>query len=396
MTEKFGNRLYGETLDRLTEEAAGLLREMVAIPSPSFGENAVCRHVSSFLERCGIGHTVVNNNIVAVNANFCPSMRSVMLSAHLDTVPPCEGYSFDPYSPEADRVMDVFGEGTENVICGLGSNDDGGSVVSMIAVMKHFYRSELPVNLILVLNCEEERSGPHGMEWIWGHFNEIAGLEHAARPEWAVIGEPTGMKAAASERGLLVLDGTAEGVSGHAGRGDGVNAIYIALDDIAGLKAHEFVKVSPVMGRVRMNVTQIEAGSAHNVIPDRCSFTVDIRPTEMYGNREILDELRSICKSRLEARNLGNSSSATSPDSPLLVCAEALGIGTFSSPTTSDWMRIGCDAIKMGPGESSRSHRKDEFITIDEISEGISGYAAFLEKFFSLYPDFKGSRGNNP
>lgn len=389
MTGNFGDILRKEVLEKLTEDAAALLREMVAIPSPSFGENEVCRHVSSFLDRCGIGHTVVNSNIVAVNANFRPSMRSVMLAAHLDTVPPCEGYSFDPYFPEAERVMEVFGKGPEDIVCGLGSNDDGGSVVSMIAVMRHFYRSELPVNLILVLSCEEERSGPHGMEWVWEHFNEIPGLEKASRPEWAIIGEPTGMKAATSERGLLVLDGTAEGVSGHAGRGDGVNALYIALDDIARLRAHEFVKVSPVMGRVRMNVTQIEAGSAHNVIPDRCSFTVDIRPTEMYGNREILNELRSLCRSRLEARNLRNRSSATRQGSPLLLCARELGIGTFSSPTTSDWMRIGCDAVKMGPGESSRSHRRDEFITRNEISEGISGYVAFLEKFFKLCPDFQ-------
>ena len=199
--------------------------------------------------------------------------------------------------------------------------------------------------------------------------------------DFAIIGEPTGMKAATSERGLFVIDATAHGVSGHAARNEGINAIDIALEDIQALKKHEFAKVSPRMGKVNLNVTQINAGTAHNVIPDTCTFVIDIRPTEQYTNEEILNELQGICKSELRPRNLSNRSSATREDSPLQNIAEALGIETFSSPTTSDWMRIDCDAIKMGPGESSRSHKKDEFVFIDEIADGIKTYIEFIKRF---------------
>ena len=196
--------------------------------------------------------------------------------------------------------------------------------------------------------------------------------------DYAIVGEPTGMKAAVSERGLLVIDATAHGVSGHAARNEGKNALYIALEDIEKLRKHEFSKVSPKMGKVNLNVTQINAGSAHNVIPDRCDFVIDIRPTEQYTNEEILKELQEICTSELKARNLSNRSSATKEDSPLQRTAEELGIETFSSATTSDWMRITCDAIKMGPGDSNRSHRKDEFVTEQEIAEGIETYINYI------------------
>ena len=199
-----------------------------------------------------------------------------------------------------------------------------------------------------------------------------------------MIGEPRGMKAAISERGLLVIDATANGVSGHAARNEGVNALYIATDDIMKLRQHEFGRISPIMGKVNLNVTQIEAGTAHNVIPDTCTFVIDIRPTEQYTNEEFLKELQSICRSTLKARNLANRSSATYEGSPLQKAAQALGIGCFSSPTTSDWMRIGCDAIKMGPGESSRSHRKDEFVFVKEIEEAIKTYIDFIGHEYTL------------
>jgi acetylornithine deacetylase len=226
-------------------------------------------------------------------------------------------------------------------------------------------------NLILVLSCEEERSGKNGMTGLWP--------ELAQKVDFAIVGEPTGMKAATSERGLLVIDATAHGISGHAARNEGENALYKALEDIERLRGHVFEKVSPRMGKVNLNVTQIKAGTAHNVIPDRCDFVIDIRPTEQYSNEEILNELQEICTSELKPRNLANRSSATFEDSPLQKAAEALGIGTFSSPTTSDWMRITCDAIKMGPGESSRSHKKDEFVFVREIEDGIHTYIRFID-----------------
>ena len=223
---------------------------------------------------------------------------------------------------------------------------------------------------MLVLSCEEERSGKGGMTGLWG--------KRLNRIDYAIVGEPTGMKAATSERGLLVIDATAHGVSGHAARNEGKNALYIALEDIEKLRNHEFSKVSPKMGKVNLNVTQINAGSTHNVIPDRCDFVIDIRPTEQYTNEEILKELQEICTSELKPRNLANRSSATHEGSPLEKTANDLGIETFSSATTSDWMRITCDTIKMGPGDSTRSHRKDEFVTIQEIEEGIETYINYI------------------
>lgn len=365
-----------------TRTAVGLLKDMIAVPSPSFAEDAARHLISSFLTDNGISHVTAGNNIIAVNRHFNPGLRSLMLNAHIDTVPPSDDYSFDPYTPDYTIAGQCIGSG--DVVCGLGSNDDGASVVSLTSAFMHYYEMQLPVNLILVLSCEEERSGKGGMELVWKEFPGI--LERlsgtvAGRPGWAIIGEPTGMKAAVSERGLLVIDACAHGTSGHAAREDGENALYIAIDDICKLRKHNFGRISPVMGEVRMNVTMIEAGTAHNVIPDRCSFVIDIRPTEMYRNEEILLELQDICRSTLAARNLGNRSSATADGSVLVSCAGELGIGTFSSPTTSDWMRIGCDAIKMGPGDSLRSHRKDEFVYISEIEEAIGTYIEFIDRF---------------
>ena len=371
-------------MDRLADEAVQMLKGMVAIPSVSFEEDRVRDYISEVLKGYGVRHETVKNNIVALDENFSPEKKTLMLCAHIDTVPPGTGYSFDPYRPDYGKAAAILGHSEDELVCGLGSNDDGGSVVSLCAAFRHFRKKDLPFNIVLVLCCEEERSGPGGMTWIWEHYNEIPGLENAGKPDWAIIGEPTGMKAATSERGLLVIDGEAEGVSGHAARGEGVNALYIALEDIDRLRKFDFRKVSPVMGRVRLTVTQINAGTAHNVVPDRCRFVVDIRPTEMYGNEEILEELQAVCRSRLTARNLRNRSSATFPGSPLPECLGRTGIGTFSSPTTSDWIRVRCDAVKMGPGQSERSHRKDEYILVSEIEEAIRTYIRFIDNFAAM------------
>ena len=350
-----------KNIEKLTDEAVELLREMVAIPSPSFHEDAVCSHISNWLTSNGVEHERVGNNIIAEHI-VDPSKPTLMLCAHIDTVDPCEGYTFDPYKPENCPT---------DMIQGLGSNDDGASVVCMIAAYRFFCETlSSATNLTLVLTCEEERSGKGGMTGLWD--------KRLSQIDYAIVGEPTGMKAAASERGLLIIDATAHGISGHAARNEGKNALYIALEDIERLRKHEFSKVSPKMGRVNINVTQINAGSAHNVIPDRCDFVIDIRPTEQYSNEEILQELQAICESELKPRNLANRSSATKEDSPLQKTAERMGIETFSSATTSDWMRITCDAIKMGPGDSNRSHRKDEFVYTEEIRNAIGTYIKFI------------------
>ena len=386
-----------KNIEKLTAEAVELLREMVAIPSPSFHEDAVCSHISNWLTAKGVEHERIGNNIIAEHI-VDPSKPTLMLCAHIDTVAPCEGYTFDPYKPENCPT---------DMIQGLGSNDDGASAVSMIAAFRFFGHTigsgagvknnpshsfgagpspcgqggstvfntcTTTPNITLVLTCEEERSGKGGMTGLWG--------KRLSRIDYAIVGEPTGMKAATSERGLLVIDATAHGTSGHAARNEGVNALYIALEDIEKIRKHAFVRKSPLMGDVNVNVTQINAGSVHNVIPDRCDFVIDIRPTEQYTNEDILNELQGICRSELKPRNLSNTSSATRAGSPLLKAAEATGIETFSSPTTSDWMRISCDAIKMGPGDSARSHRKDEFVTVKEIKDGVDTYIDFIGNLY--------------
>ena len=435
-------------IQTLTAEAAGLLKEMIAIPSPSFSEGDVCSHISNWLTDKGIVHERVGNNIIARlsdqkmraasgvaensysiadNTSETPTASpTLMLCAHIDTVSASEDYNFDPYKPDYTKAAEVISAKISNgeipeapalavneseIVAGLGSNDDGGSAVCMIAAFRYFREKFLDCaqndrdstrndggsarndndtandsekNIILVLTCEEERSGVNGMTGLWGNIlcnaKRNNNSDSAIEVDYAIVGEPTGMRAATSERGLLVIDATAHGVCGHAARNEGVNAIEIAIEDIQALKNHEFSRISPRMGKVNLNVTQINAGTAHNVIPDTCTFVIDIRPTEQYTNEEILSELQAICKSELKPRNLSNRSSATHEDSPLQKTAESLGIETFSSPTTSDWMRIDCDAIKMGPGNSNRSHRKDEFVFIKEIEDGIKTYIEFINK----------------
>ena len=405
-----------QKIDILTAEAADLLKGMIAIPSESFNEADVCSYISDWMTSKQIIHKRIGNNLIArlseqngmADKTFT-NKPTLMLCAHIDTVSASEDYSFDPHTPDYTKAAEVISAKIANgelpeapsasvsaaeIVAGLGSNDDGASVVSMLAAFRYFAsvmsstpsfmlsKVETSPDLLLVLTCEEERSGVNGMTGLWDNILCNASRtdnDAAIKADYAIVGEPTGMKAATSERGLLVIDATAHGVSGHAARNEGINAIDIAIQDIETLKAHQFTKTSPRMGKVNLNVTQINAGTAHNVIPDTCTFVIDIRPTEQYTNEEILKELQSICQSDLRPRNLKNQSSATHENSPLQSAAESLGIETFSSPTTSDWMRIDCDAIKMGPGNSARSHRKDEFVFTDEINNGISTYIRFIE-----------------
>ena len=342
-------------------DAVDLLRKMVSIPSFSGEEDSRADLLASCLESAGITVRRIKNNLVATIECAGEGAPVLMLNSHLDTVKPSSGYTIDPFHPPfvQERVM------------GLGSNDAGGAVVSMILTAIHFHRERnLPFNILLLLSAEEENSGPNGMSMA---------IEEVGKVDCAIIGEPTMMQAAIAERGLLVLDGLAEGVSGHAARDGGINAIYVALNDIERLRSYRFCRISPLMGEVKISVTQIEAGLQHNVIPDRCRFVIDIRPTDCYNNEEIYRELQGEVKSLLTPRSLSNKSSSTPAGHPLLRCAERLGIDTCISPTTSDWMRIGnIPALKMGPGDSARSHRADEYILIKEIEAGIEGYIEFL------------------
>ncbi len=344
------------------DSAIEILRKLISLQSFSGEEELRVDYILSFFEDKGIIPERIGNNLVFSQTNHNNSKPTLMLNSHLDTVKPASGYTFDPFNPPISYSH----------VYGLGSNDAGASVVSMIQVFLHFYNSDLPFNIVLVLSAEEENSGQGGMTHLWTKLIE--------KVDFAIIGEPTQMKAAIAERGLLVVDGEAKGVSGHAARNEGVNALYVALDDIQIIKNIKLEKVSPTMGEVKITVTQINAGTQHNVVPDRCSFVVDIRPTDQYNNSEIMDILQSEVNSTLTARNLKNKSSATPNNHFIMDAIKGMGIESYVSPTTSDWMRISCPAVKMGPGDSARSHQSDEYILIDEIEQGINGYIKFVEQ----------------
>ena len=352
------------------QDSIDLLHQMVRIPSFSFEETEVCSIIEKSLIEWGLEPERIGNCIIVKSLKAEGKAPVLAMVAHIDTVPAAASYTRDPFDPGCD----------EERIWGLGSNDDGGSVVSMIAAFRQIVYSKAPVNLILVLSCEEERSGPNGAQLIFGPRGPF-GSGTLPSPDGVIVGEPTSMKVATSERGLLVIDASSKGVSGHAARGEGVNAIYIAMQDIAALRAYNFDKHSELMGDVRLTVTQINAGTAHNVVPDSCNFVIDIRPTDRYSNAEILESLQAMCQSELKARKLDNKSSATLKDGLLYQTVKDMGLVCFSSPTTSDWIRIRYDAIKMGPGESSRSHRADEYILRSEIEEGVKIYLEFIQRF---------------
>ena len=347
-----------KNIESITNDAVLLLREIVSIESFSGGEEARSSFICDFFKSKGFNPERIENNIVVKSFNAGPDSPVLMLNSHIDTVRPGNGYTFDPFNPPVNSEL----------VMGLGSNDAGASVVSMVTAFMAI--QNIPFNLLLLLSAQEENSGAQGIS---------LALKSCGRIDAAIVGEPTEMKVAIAERGLLVLDGKAIGVTGHAARGEGVNAVYIALDDIERLRNFKFEKISPLMGEVKLTVTQINAGSQHNVVPDLCTFVVDIRPTDMYTNSEITTILKKLVKSELTPRNLLNSSSATPVGHEFLHAIKRLGLDSYVSPTTSDWMRLSVPAIKMGPGHSARSHRPDEYVTVSEIRGGIEGYINFIQ-----------------
>ncbi len=349
-------------MDAYSNNMVEILRKLISLQSFSGEEQLRVDYFISYFAEKEIYPERVGNNLVFRQSDYDKSKPSLMLNSHLDTVRPASGYTFDPFYPPL----------SDTHIYGLGSNDAGASVVSMVQTFLHFYDTQLPFNLILALSVEEENSGSGGMTHLWSTLKDEI--------DFAIIGEPTQMKAAIAERGLLVIDGEAKGISGHAARNEGVNALYIALDDIQKIKSFKLEKISPTMGEVKITVTQISAGTQHNVVPDKCEFVVDIRPTDQYNNSEILNILQSKVQSNLTARNLTNRSSATPHNHFIMDAINNLKIESYVSPTTSDWMRISCPAVKMGPGDSARSHQSDEYVLISEIAEGIRGYIKFVEQ----------------
>ena len=343
------------------EQALALLSRLIATPSPSRQEEHTAALLWAHCREQGWQPKRIGNNIWAQSPVFQADKPCLLLCSHHDTVQPAKGYTRDPFSPAME----------DGKLYGLGSNDAGGPLVSLMAAFGALReRTNLPFNLVLALCAQEEVSGNEGLKLALTQMPHI---------DMAIVGEPTSLQAAVGERGLLVLDGEAVGISGHAAREEGVNALYKALHDIERLRSYRFPKASEVMGPVHLQVTQIQAGTQHNVVPDLCRFVVDVRSTDVYTNQEVLDLLQSQVESRLTARSLHHNASATPLDSPLRQAIAATSLTSYISPTTSDWIQLSCPAVKIGPGDSARSHTADEYILVDDIRRGIDTYIRFIE-----------------
>jgi len=343
-------------------QATGLLKQVLSIPSLSREETQVCGFLQEWFRDKGFQVFRKNNNIWMKSFRD-EKLPTIIMNSHLDTVKPSSDWTLDPYLPE------IHG----NKIYGLGSNDAGGSVISMIfSFLELDEIADREYNLILVLSAEEEISGIKGISSV---------IDDLGKFDLAIIGEPTGMKMAVSERGLIVLDCIAHGKAGHAAHKNGENAIMKAMTDIAVLDTMKFEKVSEFLGEVGIAVTQIEGGTQHNVIPDQCKFVVDVRTNEHYNNEEILQLISSKLQSEVVPRSMRLASSSLHMSHPLVVKALEMGIETFGSKTLSDQAVIPGPSVKIGPGVSERSHQADEYILTEEIAEGIELYTKLLTGF---------------
>ena len=355
------------TNEQLTQEAVALLRRLIAIPRQSREETEAANLLWAFMAERGLNPKRDGNNLWATTPDWNDERQTLLLCAHIDTVKPVEGWKRPPLEAtlEGDRLY------------GLGANDDGASLVCLLQVFRELTKNEGAsgqgrgnYNLVFLASAEEEVSGRNGIERV------LPLLPHI---DVALVGEPTGMQPAIAEKGLMVLDMTAYGRAGHAAREEGDNAIYHALDDIQWLRTYEFPEVSPLLGRTKMTVTVVQAGTQHNVVPDRCQFVVDVRTNELHSNENIYNRIRAHVKSDVVARSFRLSSSRIDPSHPLVQRSVALGRTPFGSPTLSDQALLSCPSLKMGPGQSSRSHTADEFIKISEIREAIDLYLNLLE-----------------
>lgn len=346
--------------ERLTQEAIELLCKLIAIPRVSREEKEAADMLEWHMRReYGMDVHRTGNNLWCTTGHYKEGRPTLMLNAHIDTVRPTSKWQHDPYRATFEG----------DTLYGIGSNDDGASLVCLMQTFRALMDEDLNYNLLLAISAEEEVSGKNGMEMLLTQLPKI---------DVALVGEPTGMHPAVAEKGLMVLDITASGKAGHAARNEGDNAIYHALDDIAWIKSYRFPKESALLGPVKMSVTIINAGTQHNVIPAECTFTVDVRSNEMYSNEEIYDIIRQNVGSEVKARSFRLSSSRIDTHHPLAARAIALGRTPFGSPTLSDQALMRFPSLKMGPGNSCRSHTADEFIKTDEIREGISIYLSML------------------
>lgn len=336
-----------------------LLKNMIRIPSFSRDEGAVADFLERWMLTEGFAVRRLGNNLW-MESGPADGRPTILLNAHIDTVKPASGYTRDPFTPEIE----------DGCLYGLGSNDDGGSLIALLETYSRLIQKEQPYRLIFSATAEEEVSGKGGLDLILPELGLI---------DFGVMGEPTGMRMAVAERGLMVLDCTAYGKSGHAARNEGVNAIYKAIEDIQWFKSHSFDRVSDFLGAVKMSVTQINAGTQHNVVPDRCTFVVDVRPNGMYTNPELLEMIKSSVSCEVKERSTRIGSSHLPMDHPAVVRGLSLGLEPFGSPTTSNQALCHFPTLKIGPGDSARSHSADEYIRLDEIADGIETYVALLD-----------------
>jgi acetylornithine deacetylase len=343
-------------------EYINLLKQLIETPSFSKEEDKTAQILTDFFHGKGIPVNRNKNNVWTCNAYFSPEKPTILLNSHHDTVKPNASYTLNPF-----QAIEQDGK-----LYGLGSNDAGGCLVSLIAAFCHFYhRQDLQYNLILAASAEEEISGRDGIEFLQTLLPPV---------DFAIVGEPTQMQMAIAEKGLMVLDCIAYGKAGHAARDEGENAIYKAMEDIQVIKEFRFEKVSEWLGNIKMSVTILHAGTQHNVVPDRCEFTIDVRTTDAYSNEEVLELLKSKLKSEVKARSTRLKPSHISESHAIVVAGKSLGLSVYGSPTLSDQALLKVPSLKIGPGDSARSHTADEFVMIEEIERGIETYIHLLEK----------------
>ncbi|CAN5522252.1 M20 family metallo-hydrolase [soil metagenome] len=357
-------------LEFLSKEAIALLKQLIGVSSFSKEENKTANLIEIFLHSKGISSHRKLNNVWAFSRSFNSSKPTILLNSHHDTVKPNAGYTLNPF-----EAIEKDGK-----LFGLGSNDAGASLVSLLVVFIYFYEKEGAYNFIFAASAEEEISGVNGIELILPELGKI---------DVAIVGEPTQMNLAIAEKGLMVLDCKSVGVAGHAAREEGVNAIYKSLRSIDWFKSFQFPKSSKTLGPVKMSVTAIHAGAQHNVVPDVCEFVVDVRTTDVYSNEEVLKIIKEHVDCEVIPRSMRLNSSSISTEHSLVKAGIKLGRKTYGSPTSSDQALMNFPSLKMGPGDSARSHTADEFIYVEEIKEGIELYVEILNRSLGYARDDK-------
>ena len=348
-------------MNQLTQDVLSLLKKLIKVESFSGNEQITGDIIESFLNERKIPTERIHNNVIARNKHYQADKPTIILNSHHDTVQINNGWTKDPFGAEV----------SDGKLYGRGSNDAGGCLVSLIALFIHYYESEMSFNLLLIASGEEENFGTNGVSSV------LKSLDF--EPALGIIGEPTEMHLAIAEKGLIVIDAHTKGIAGHAAREVGINAIYLATEDIQKIKSHSWPKVSDVLGPVKTTITQIDAGSQHNVIPDTCHYVIDCRINELYTLQEVVDELNLLTHAELIPRSLRWHPSGIDIDHTIVKRGVSLGRKVFGSPTLSDQVHFTCPTVKIGPGRSERSHTADEFIYLSEIEEGIRIYIELLK-----------------